>query len=444
VCDDLGAYPGLMGRDQSVKQRFEALSPFRDERQRRLMVGTEAAAIGYGGISAVSRATGISRDTIRRGLAELNAQADEDPARVRQPGGGRKQAKNEQPGLLEALRELVEPITRGDPESSLRWVSKAVRKLSAALRERGFIAGRSLVGRLLKDELTFNLQANAKVLEGSHHPDRNAQFEHIADRIKAFRADNQPVISVDAKKKALIGDYKNNGREWRPQGEPELVNVHDFAGQLGKANPYGVYDIVANAGWVGVGLSADTAEFAVETIRRWYHTVGKPRYPNMTRLFITADGGGSNGSRLRLWKTQLQKLADEIGVEIAVSHYPPGTSSRVDDWRGGFSLPVGHWWCFRTAPSIRIGLTSFPVAARQTGHADRPHPAFTCVVMPSRSAGQHDGAARHTGRASHRGTRPDIGGTRCLLVRCVSPTNVEDAVVHTNARSCRPVELAPG
>ena len=164
------------------------------------------------------------------------------------------------------------------------------------------------------------------VLEGSHHPDRNAQFEHIAAQIEAFRADHQPVISVDAKKKELIGDYKNNGREWRPKGEPELVRVHDFAGQLGKANPYGVYDIVANAGWVGVGLSVDTAAFAVETIRRWYHTVGKLRYPNMTRLFITADGGGSNGSRLRLWKTQLQELADEIGIEITVSHYPPGTS----------------------------------------------------------------------------------------------------------------------
>ena len=315
-----------MGQDPSVKQRVEALSPFLDERQRRLMAGTEAAAIGYGGISAVARATGVCRDTVRRGLADLNAKADEAPARVRQPGGGRKQAKDEQPGLLAALRELVEPITRGDPESPLRWVSKGVRKLSAALRERGFTAGRTLVGRLLKDELEFNLQANAKVLEGSRHPDRNAQFEHIAAQNKAFRADNQPVISVDAKKKELIGEYKNNGREWRPQGEPELVNVHDFAGQLGKANPYGVYDIAANAGWVGVGLSADTAEFAVETIRRWYHAVGKPRYPDMTRLFITADGGGSNGSRLRLWKMQLQKLADEIGIEITVSHYPPGTS----------------------------------------------------------------------------------------------------------------------
>ena len=315
-----------MGQNPSVKQRYEALSPFLDERQRRLMAGTEAAAIGYGGISAVSRATGVCRDTVRRGLAELNAEADEDPARVRKPGGGRKQAKDEQPGLLDALRELIEPNTRGDPDSALRWVSKGVRKLSAALHERGFVAGRTLVGRLLKDELEFNLQANAKVLEGSRHPDRNAQFEHIADRIKEFRANNQPVISVDAKKKELIGDYKNNGREWRPKGEPELVRVHDFAGQLGKANPYGVYDIVANAGWVGVGLSVDTAAFAVETIRRWYHTVGKLRYPNMTRLFITADGGGSNGSRLRLWKTQLQELADEIGIEITVSHYPPGTS----------------------------------------------------------------------------------------------------------------------
>jgi Rhodopirellula transposase DDE domain len=315
-----------MGQNRSVKQRYEALSPFLDKRQHRLMAGTEAAAIGYGGISAVSRATGVCRDTVRRGLAELNAEADEDPARVRKPGGGRKQAKDEQPGLLDALRELIEPNTRGDPDSAVRWVSKGVRKLSAALHERGFVAGRTLVGRLLKDELEFNLQANAKVLEGSRHPDRNAQFEHIADRIKEFRANNQPVISVDAKKKELIGDYKNNGREWRPKGEPELVRVHDFAGQLGKANPYGVYDIVANAGWVGVGLSVDTAAFAVETIRRWYHTVGKLRYPNMTRLFITADGGGSNGSRLRLWKTQLQELADEIGLEITVSHYPPGTS----------------------------------------------------------------------------------------------------------------------
>src|ERR1700759_1367440 len=315
-----------MGQNRSVKQRYEALSPFLDERQRRLMAGTEAAAIGYGGISAVSRATGVCRDTVRRGLAELNAEADEDPARVRKPGGGRKQAKDEQPGLLDCLRELIEPNTRSDPDSALRWVSKGGRKLWAALHERGFVAGRTLGGRLLKDELEFNLQANAKVLEGSRHPDRNAQFEHIADRIKAFRAHNQPVISVDAKKKQLIGDYKNNGREWRPKGEPELVRVHDFAGQLGKANRYGVYDIVANAGWVGVGLSVDTAAFAVETIRRWYHTVGKLRYPNMTRLFITADGGGSNGSRLRLWKTQLQELVDEIGIEITVSHYPPGTS----------------------------------------------------------------------------------------------------------------------
>jgi Rhodopirellula transposase DDE domain len=200
-----------MGQNPSVKHRYEALSPFRDERQRRLMVGTEAAALGYGGISAVSRATGVCGDTIRRGLAELNAEADEDFARLRKPGGGRKQAKDEQPGLLDALRELVEPITRGDPESPLRWVSKGVRKLSAALREQGFVAGRTRVGRLLKDELKFNLQANAKVLEGSHHPDRNAQFEHIAAQIKAFRADHQPVISVDAKKKEALLGFRGGG-----------------------------------------------------------------------------------------------------------------------------------------------------------------------------------------------------------------------------------------
>jgi hypothetical protein len=403
-----------MGQDRSVKQRYEALSPFLDERQRRLMVGTEAAAMGYGGISAVSRATGVCRDTVRRGLAELNAEADEHPARIRKPGGGRKQAKDEQPGLLGALRELVEPNTRGDPESPLRWVSKGVRKLSAALGERGFVAGRTLVGRLLKDELEFNLQANAKVLEGSRHPDRNAQFEHIADRIKAFRADNQPVISVDAKKKELIGDYKNNGREWRPQGEPELVRVHDFAGQLGKANPYGVYDIVANAGWVGVGLSVDTAEFAVETIRRWYHTVGKPRYPNMTRLLITADGGGSNGSRLRLWKTQLQELADEIGIEITVSHYPPGTSkwNKIEhslfafitmNWRAqpltSYMVIVQLIASTKTATGLTVACEldtntyqkSIKVTATQLASinisCDQFHPDWNYTISPSRPSG---------------------------------------------------------
>ena len=403
-----------MGQNRSVKQRYEALSPFLDERQRRLMAGTEAAAIGYGGISAVSRATGVCRDTVRRGLAELNAEADEDPARVRKPGGGRKQAKDEQPGLLDALRELIEPNTRGDPDSALRWVSKGVRKLSAALHERGFVAGRTLVGRLLKDELEFNLQANAKVLEGSRHPDRNAQFEHIADRIEAFRADHQPVISVDAKKKELIGDYKNNGREWRPKGEPELVRVHDFAGQLGKANPYGVYDIVANAGWVGVGLSVDTAAFAVETIRRWYHTVGKLRYPNMTRLFITADGGGSNGSRLRLWKTQLQELADEIGIEITVSHYPPGTSkwNRIEhslfafitmNWRArpltSYMVIVQLIAATTTVTGLTVAceldtntyqkgikVTAAPLASINISY-DQFHPDWNYTISPSRPSG---------------------------------------------------------
>jgi hypothetical protein len=311
---------------QAVKHRFESLAPFLDERRRRLLAGAEASSIGRGGISAVARALRMSRRTVQRGVEEMAAGEDNMPGRVRRPGGGGKQAKDVQPGLLDALRKLVEPATRGDPETPLRWVSKGVRKLSKALKEQGFTAGRTLVGRLLREELKFNLQANAKVLEGTQHPDRNAQFEHIAELTAEFAAAGQPAVSVDAKKKELVGEYKNAGREWRPEGKPDLAKVHDFEGELGKAKPYGVYDIADNSGWVSVGLSADTAEFAVESIRRWYQNAGKQRYPDMKRLFVTADGGGSNGSRLRLWKVQLQKLADEIGIPITVSHYPPGTS----------------------------------------------------------------------------------------------------------------------
>lgn len=310
----------------AIKARFEALEPILDERARRLFAASEARAAGRGGVSAVSQATGIARSTIDRGLADLRSGAVMFGTRVRRPGGGGKPATETQPGLLDTLKDLVQSAIRGDPEAPLLWVSRSQRHLSAALAERGFTAGQKLVGRLLK-RLDFSLQANAKTREGTNHPDRNAQFEHINAEVKAFQAAGQPVISVDAKKKENVGDFKNGGRELRPKGCPEPVQVHDFPNpELGKAVPYGIYDIAGNTGWVNVGISADTAVFSVESIRQWWYAVGVVRYPTAKRLMITADCGGSNGNRLRLWKRELQALADELGIEITVCHLPPGTS----------------------------------------------------------------------------------------------------------------------
>jgi Rhodopirellula transposase DDE domain len=278
-------------------------------------------------------------------LAELGAGDDDRPGRVRRAGAGRKPATTTQPGLLDALRTLVAAAIRGDPEAALLWVSKSQRHLAQALAELGFAVSHKLVGRLLK-QLGFSLQANRKTREGANHPDRDAQFEHINQRIKAFQADQQPTISVDTKKKELVGDFKNGGRELRPKGDPERVRVHDFKiPELGKVAPYGVYDIAANAGWVSVGIDHDTAAFAVESIRRWWLEVGTARYPHAKRLLITADCGGSNGVRVRLWKRELQALANQIGVAITVAHLPPGTSkwNRIEhrlfafitqNWRG--------------------------------------------------------------------------------------------------------------
>ncbi len=329
----------------AIKARFDALSPFLDERERRLFAASEARAAGRGGIEAVSRVTGIGRSTIARGLADLRAGVAQLGTRVRRPGGGSKPATETQAGLLEALDGLVQSAIRGDPEAALRWVSKSQRHLSAALARQGFTAGQKLVGRLLR-RLGFSLQANRKTREGTSHPDRNAQFEHINAEVKAFQAADAPAISVDTKKKELVGDFKNGGRELRPTGQPEPVRVHDFViPELGKAVPDGVYDIAANAGWVNVGISHDTAAFAVESIRRWWHELGAARYPTARRLMITADCGGSNGVRLRLWKRELQALADELRITITVCHLPPGTSkwNRIEhrlfafitqNWRG--------------------------------------------------------------------------------------------------------------
>jgi hypothetical protein len=329
----------------AIKARFEMLASVLDERERRLFAACEARAAGHGGVVAVSRATGMARSTIDRGLAELKAGPAQLGGRVRRAGGGGKPAIETQPGILPALSELVQSSIRGDPEAALLWVSKSQRHLSAALAKQGFIAGQKLVGRLLR-RLGFSLQANAKTREGSSHPDRDAQFEHINAVVSAFQAAGQPVISVDTKKKELVGDFKNGGREWRPKGQPEPVRVHDFViPELGKAVPYGVYDIAANEGWVSLGIDHDTAAFAVESIRRWWHELGAARYPAARRLLITADCGGSNGARVRLWKRELQVLADELSIAISVCHLPPGTSkwNRIEhrmfafitqNWRG--------------------------------------------------------------------------------------------------------------
>jgi transposase len=310
----------------AITQRFAALREVLDERSRRLVAAAESAAIGRGGVSAVARATGMSRQVIRQGMTELTEVGVHPPGRIRRPGGGRKRAVARDASLLRDLEGLVEPVTRGDPESPLRWTCKSLRKLADELRQLGHQTSHQLVARLLHD-LGYSLQANSKTLEGTDHPDRNAQFEYLNRKVKRQLQQHQPVISVDTKKKELVGDFKNNGRELRPQGEPEKVRVHDFIiPELGRANPYGVYDIAHNTGWVSVGVDHDTAAFAVESIRRWWNSMGQAAYPHATRLLITADSGGSNGARVRLWKVELQKLADETGLRIAVSHLPPGTS----------------------------------------------------------------------------------------------------------------------
>ena len=289
------------------------------------------------------RATGIARSTIGRGLAELRAGERPDVKRVRRAGGGRKPLSETDASLLDDLRALVEPETRGDPQSPLLWTCKSLRQLSQGLRYMGHTIGRTLVGELLH-KLEYRLQANRKTREGSHNPDRDVQFHYIDDRVKAALAEGEPAISVDTKKKELVGDFKNAGREWRPKGSPEEVRVHDFViPGLGRAAPYGVYDIANNVGWVSVGIDHDTAAFAANAIRSWWKLMGRERYPNARSLLITADGGGSNGSRVRLWKIELQKLADELGVPITVCHLPPGTSKWNKIEHRLFSFITGNW-----------------------------------------------------------------------------------------------------
>ncbi len=315
----------MVDGDGELTEKVSALLPYLNERQRRLFLAVEARALGHGGVVRVARAAGVSRPTIQQGLREL-AGSEPPTERVRRVGGGRKSLAERDPALLTDLEALVDPDTRGDPMSPLRWTCKSTRQLAGALQERGHRVGYRTVAALL-DQAGYSLQAAAKTLEGNQHPDRDAQFHYLNDQVKAFLAASQPVVSVDAKKKELVGAFKNGGREWQPQGRPEPVNVHDFPDkQVGKAIPYGVYDAGRNAGWVTVGRDHDTATFAVASLRRWWQVVGMDAYPGAERLLICADGGGSNGYRVRLWKVELQQFADATGLAVTVCHLPPGTS----------------------------------------------------------------------------------------------------------------------
>ena len=329
----------------AIRLRYEALDPVLDERGRRRFVAAEALAARHGGVTAVARITGVARSTIDRGLAELRGDAPPaaGPERVRRKGGGRRPLVVGDPSLLADLKELVEPTTRGDPMAPLLWTAKSLRTLAAGLGDLGHRICHNVVADLLR-EMGYSLQANRKTLEGTSHPDRDAQFGYLNTQVKAALAAGQPAISVDTKKKELVGDFKNAGREYRPKGQPEPVRVHDFLiPEFGRAAPYGVYDIADNAGWVSLGIDHDTASFAVNAIRRWWQAMGRARYPQATRLVVTADCGGSNGARVRLWKRELQTLANELGIRITVCHLPPGTSKWNKIEHRLFSFITQNW-----------------------------------------------------------------------------------------------------
>ena len=352
---------------ERIRLKFRALDAVLDERSRRRWAAAEARDYGYGGVTAVATATGLARDTIAAGLRELEYREchPDEPVteRLRQGGAGRKPLAESDPTLLAALEALLEPLTRGDPMSPLRWTCKSTRRLATELTNQGHRVGYRTVAWLLH-EAGYSLLANRKTREGNQHPDRNAQFEFTNAQAARFQKRRQPVISVDTKKKELVGDFKNGGREWHPQGEPEKVRVHDFQGKdLGKAIPYGVYDVTNNQGWVSVGIDHDTADFATASIRCWRQKMGTQRFPRAAELFITADGGGSNGHRTRLWKVALQDLADEIGLKLTVSHFPPGTSKWNKVEHRLFSFITQNW---RGKPLVSVQVIVNLIAATRT------------------------------------------------------------------------------
>ena len=346
-----------------LRAKFESLAPALNERARRIWAATEARAAGYGGITCVSCATGISYSTIVRGMKELESGQTTQPGRIRRTGGGRKKNLQKDPTLLADLEGLVEPTASGNPQSPLRWTSKSVRKLAAELRAMGHSVSHQLVTELLY-AAGYSLQANRKSRDGSNHPDRDAQFWYINQQIRRFQTDAQPVISVDTKKKELVGNFKNAGKQWRPKGTPEPVRVHDFIiPEKGKAIPYGVYDLTRNAGWVSIGIDHDTASFAARTILRWWQKMGRPIYRDANSLLITADAGGSNGSRIRLWKWELQQLANRTGLSITVCHFPPGTSKWNKIEHRLFSYISTNW---RGRPLISLAVIVNLIASTRT------------------------------------------------------------------------------
>jgi hypothetical protein len=352
---------------ERIRVKFNALDAVLDERSRRQLAAAEAMEYGYGGLTAVATATGLARDTIAAGLEELKYRQlhPHEPVteRLRTHGAGRKPLTESDPTLMAALEALVEPLTRGDPESPLRWTCKSTRRLATELSGQGHRIGYRSVAWLLH-EAGYSLQANRKTREGNQHPDRNAQFEFINAQARRFQKRGQPVISVDTKKKELVGDFKNSGSEWHPEGIPEEVRVHDFKDKdLGKAIPYGVYDVTNNQGWVSVGIDHDTAYFATASIRRWWEEMGAARFPQARELFITADGGGSNSFKTRLWKVALQKLANEVGLKLSVSHFPPGTSKWNKVEHRLFSFITQNW---RGKPLVSIQVIVNLIAATRT------------------------------------------------------------------------------
>jgi hypothetical protein len=383
---------------ESLRAKFEAVLPHLDERQQRLVMAGEARSLGHGGIAAVASATGASRSRISAGVAELEA-GQAPLRRVRREGGGRKTVTAADPALLAALLALVEPTRRGDPQSPLCWTTLSTRKLAGELTAAGHRVGADTVARLLREQ-GFSLQANTKTIEGGQHPDRDAQFSYLNDQASEHLAAGDPVISVDTKKKELVGPYKNGGAEWRPAGDPEQVKVHDFIDPaLGKANPYGVYDLGADTGWVSLGTDHDTAAFAVATIRRWWNSAGAQRYPTASRLLVTADGGGSNGYRTRLWKTELAALATDTGLRITVCHLPPGTSKWNKIEHRLFSH-ISMNWRGRPLTSHDVIVQSIAATTTRTGltvHAELDTDTYpTGIKIPdAQMKALHDNGALH-------------------------------------------------
>lgn len=377
----------MAGPEHAVAQRIALLSPHLTERQRRLLLGSEAKTLGRGGVSTVARVARASRATIQRALRDLEQPPLEaqPPVRSRRAGGGRKRLTVKDPDLLTDLELMVEPATRGDPESPLRWTSKSTRQLAAALQEQGHLVGHVAVGELLR-ELGYSLQANVKTMEGRQHPDRDAQFRYLDQQVRRYLRAGDPVVSVDTKKKELVGQFKNAGREWQPSGDPEWVKIHDFIDpKHGKAIPYGIYDVGRNLGWVSVGSDHDTASFAVESLRRWWRAMGQSLYPKSRRILICADSGGSNGYRVRLWKLELGRWASETGLQITVCHLPPGTSkwNRIEH---RLFAHISMNWRGRPLTSHEVIVELIGATTTQTGlqvHAEKDAGTYPSAVKVS-------------------------------------------------------------